>query len=749
MANVDLGLLRTTFLDMGASTDSSAGYHVLANGITLRLCQWDSTLGHAVSYFGPPVKPRKGSTPASTKPFVLTSNSTMRTGSGYSIVGVKAEQDEEDNWPSRMPHTAASNRSSDGSHVEKWLDTVEENPAAYSGSLAASSVPRRSDGVDVAGALPVILQDLLIDLSTANDAHPGEVPRKQTWAELEGLVFGTLDSAASVTSPDATETTSAAHRNRGLLGGNTSSLGESVDTASESHSVVRDEATDTELVFPVGKQYVGRKTKPVSPRSRSRQSLTLARNIPPLVAGSAKASSATSSSRRAGKQNAAELSREIHAAVGQLVKKGPYMRGKVSLRLELGRIVIVGMDYSGLSFNLPGFRSNGWRKSRLLKNFHHAGNKQRLLFSQMLTQDGSDIEFLTKTTDAEHRKPIWRGEAMESNTYSFLCRDETNENFDHFFIDVVHKPDDLGFKYTLRCKENDKAPVWIHGVLRNWDARIAMYHADTSAAEGRHRAFATELVSHMRIFSDEFFKPHYSIFIRSRIVSDIKIVGMRTHTLWRFPSVDGHSYLDITKVEQTAMEVLRTKYQSYRYEFDYRRKPHVVNSLEAAGELSLWYQASISSDAAEKLLAENETIGFGEKAHWDYETLKKEKVIEALYKPGLRMLQLMDSVGAHNDNQQMETMDLPQGNFGSYPEVPGANYVEPSTTKASVAVSEQATASSREEVGQMAPPPGSVRGPVHIQQQRRRPDQPPSVAASTQRSRSTHNSSRLPGPSFW
>lgn len=744
MANLDLGLLRTALLDISAATEPDIGYHALANGVTLRLCQWDSNRGHAISYFGPPVQPRKGSTSASIKRFVLRSHSRTQTEPSHSSVGVKVKQEKENFQSSNARHTDTKATPS----VEKWLDTVEETPDESASSVAGSSAPYSVNELDSTGKLPAILQDLLIDLSTANDVPPGEVPQKQTWAELEGLVFENKDSAASVTSHDAMDATCAEHQDGEYPGVKASSTSESVGTAAGSRPEFPDESTDTELVFPVGKQYVGRRKQPNSTRSDSQHSLTLARHITPSVTGSSVTGSTTNTSRRAGKQKAAELSREIQAAVRQLVKKGPYMRGQISLRFELGRTVIVGMDYSGLSFNPPGFRSNGWRKSLLLKNFHHAGNKQSLLFTQILTQDGSDVDFLIKTSDAERRKPMWREDATEAKTYSFFCRDEATSDTKYFCIDVIPK-EDGGFTYRLHTNEDDKAPVWIHGVLRNWDARIVMAHANTSALEAKYGACAKMLVDGIKIDQTVVDKPKYRVCVASPFGKDVELLGMRIHTTWRFPSVDGQSYLNITEVEQTAKGAVICTDSFCRYEFEYVREPHDLNHLKATGEPSLWYQASITSVTAEKLLAENEVMGFGEKVHWDYEVLKKEKVVEALYKPGLRMLQLMDSVGAHNDNYQVETMDLPQKNFGPYPQVPGANYVQPSSSTASVVVSEPVTAGTCEKAGQIAPPPGSVRGSFHIQQQRRRPARPPSAAPSAQRTSSTKNSSRLPGPSFW
>jgi hypothetical protein len=684
MANIDIGLLRTTLFDVGVSTDSALGYHVLANAITLRLCRWDSTKGYHVSFIGPKVKPRKESAAKiGTLPYVLRNrimhskpspkdDATDASEAGAVLTNGKLRQQQKNTVP-KLPGT--DRPSSDGADVEKWLNTSTSS-------------------------LPAILEGVLIDLTTTDGAQPTQTPQKEFWADLEGLSIDQVDYTASDTTTTAQRPT------------------EPENGASKPPSV---NGSNLGVATPLPtKQYASRTIGKPPARSTSRTSSAGLRSIPSSVAGSTKANSSDIS--RASKQLGSGISHEIHAAVAKLVEKGPFLRGKVSLRFELGRIIIVGMDYSGLSFNLPGFRSNGWGKSRMLYNLHHAGRNQSLLFTPLLTQDGSDIEFMVKTNNLDLRKPMWKDEATETKIYSFFCYDRRGGRDEYFFIDVEinDREDGLGHKYSLRSKNDDKAPVWIHGLVRNWDARIVMSHVDTHMLEEKFGAFARMIVRAIPLKNMNNL-PWFQVRSSSHHPD---IVWMRVRTLWRFASVstgsDDMSYLNITEVKQVEHRMVcctkkECKCMGVTHEFDLKR------TMDA--EPSLWYEAFITSHTAEELLLKNETLELGEKGDWDYERLKKSKAIDALYKPGLRMLQIMDSVGAHNNNDRVDALVLPTGNRQEHPEVPGATYVEETprphraldtTTVASVAVPEQIIPTPADEFVQKAFPPGSVRGPVQL-----------------------------------
>jgi hypothetical protein len=348
------------------------------------------------------------------------------------------------------------------------------------------------------------------------------------------------------------------------------------------------------------------------------------------------------------------LSREIHDAVAQLVQKGPLLRGRVGLRFEFGRIILVGMDRTGLAFNAPGSPSQGWKKSELLRNLRRADRAQSHLFTPLLTQDRSDVDFLAHVDHGGVR--MWEDEATETQTYSFSCRDRREGRDESFFVDVeTSGRDDFSVRYLLRSEHDDKAPVCIHGVLRNWDARVVLSHADTHTLQDKYGAFAKRIAGAIPRAGG---MPGFRV-----AIPDLDILWMRVRTLWRRASagtgIDATSYLDITEVRPVEHKVLPCAGECVAHEF----QPSSRRS-RGPGELGPWYEASVASHAAEALLGQNETLDLGGKGRWDAERLLEEGgAIDALCTPGLRMLSRMDSVGAGNDNGRVDALVLPPGNL--------------------------------------------------------------------------------------
>ena len=371
-----------------------------------------------------------------------------------------------------------------------------------------------------------------------------------------------------------------------------------------------------------------------------------------------------------------QFAQKMDDAIRQLVAKGPYLPGKITLRADFGRVLLRGIDESALNFRAEGSRSNGWPLEILSQRLRECKGTS---FTKILTTDGVDVEYLVGIRDARTGQLLWNPEPTNRTIYSFACTaGQGNKNKEQFFLDIDGT--EGAFIYALRGKNEDKAPISVHGLLRNWDFRVVMSHTNVAELENKFGPFARSLVANLQVtLSSETDDPR----LRWGIHDDFHVAvnHMRTLTKWRFMSRDGESHLDITEVLENDVQGCKSSpdmngRNGWFMQMAQLYKGANRGRLERLGFPDRWYEASVTSAVAEDMLCQNESLCFAARADWDFESLKDAGALNAILKPALRMLQEMDSVGAGNDNRQAGTVKLPRPNNTFVP-APGVQVEDP------------------------------------------------------------------------
>ena len=183
---------------------------------------------------------------------------------------------------------------------------------------------------------------------------------------------------------------------------------------------------------------------------------------------------------------------DMNAAYRQVASDVEYFRGRVELRWDFGRIILGGMDATGLAFNLPGTRSNGWRKRDLLTRLQvQFKSEEHVHFTKLMTTNGRDMMTAMDAVDDE-KKPLWSESILDYEViYSLFCSRDT----DRFIVDFRLDPHEGGnYRYAIRKSTDEKRVVWMHALKRDWDARLTMSHTDTAQMEEEYGVIAKMLL---------------------------------------------------------------------------------------------------------------------------------------------------------------------------------------------------------------------------------------------------------------
>ncbi|KAK3300103.1 uncharacterized protein B0H64DRAFT_448155 [Chaetomium fimeti] len=349
---------------------------------------------------------------------------------------------------------------------------------------------------------------------------------------------------------------------------------------------------------------------------------------------------------------------EIHAAMVNLLSMGPYRRGKVEVRAEIGRIVLEKVDKTGLAFNNESTPSQGWEKAMLLERLKtDFGGHQNIHFTKILSAYAPNIEDMINTEKDGVR--LWEHKpSCASTTYSFYCGLRSDKHIFPFFVDIEDDgtlSTELSYSVRVHSSRRDwdtPMPIYVHAICRHWDLRIVTCHVKTDELETACGFFARDLMQSLSILRNENGALELQFAVPSTSPADVREV--RVLTKWRYSSVDQKSTLEITEVQQMKTEPYSegpySKASWNSYEGRRARPWSQRMTKDSKGEVARWYEAAVLSVELEDICRQNALLRVGTKADWDAEDLGARGVFSAVYGPALQMVRAMDHVGRLDDN---------------------------------------------------------------------------------------------------
>ncbi|KAK4100637.1 hypothetical protein N658DRAFT_559452 [Parathielavia hyrcaniae] len=375
------------------------------------------------------------------------------------------------------------------------------------------------------------------------------------------------------------------------------------------------------------------------------------------------------------------FAKEVEGAMAKVLSMGPYIRGRLLVRAELGRIILETDDVSGLAFNNAGKRSNGWRESVLIERLNHDfGNNKNIHFTKILSTFARDMEDMVSMTANGAR--LWEENPNRAwTTYSFHCSLNAAHKLHRFIVDIEDNGAATGFSYSIRLPNggsdrDELMPLYIHAIRRHWDLRIAMSHAMPQNESGAYDSLATSLLQSLSVSVTGKGLPLLSFAVKKDF--PVAVNEIRVLTKWRHASLSDRSALEITEVQQMEMvPCSEGVYSSWGDSWEGKlARPWSAKRIKdnrGKGEFPRWYEATVVSLELDMLCQQNTSLRVGEKANWDVENLRSRGVFSTLYGPALQMVAQMDHVGRLDDNNLSEVYGhlLKRPNNASH-QVPGS-----------------------------------------------------------------------------
>ncbi len=372
---------------------------------------------------------------------------------------------------------------------------------------------------------------------------------------------------------------------------------------------------------------------------------------------------------------------DMDAAYKQVASNLEYLRGHVELRWDFGRIILGGMDTTALAFNLPGTRSNGWRKHDLLTRLQvQFKSEEHVHFTKLMTTNGQDMIAAMEAVDNE-KKPLWSNSIFDYEViYSLFCSRDT----DRFIVEFQLDPHDGGkYRYAIRKPTDEKRVVWMHALKRDWDARLTMSHTDTAQMEEEYGVIAKMLLECL----DAQFVPPSTLArpfssgrpanlvppspdhsgVKHRLTfgtyteCPAKVNDVRVFTKWSRKSYDNMTRLTITEVQEMSIKTQREDKDRSFFQAVPWADSHVTD-MAKIGYMPYWYELSVSSLRCDTFFEKNKDLKIGEKADYDFDTLRANSGPSALTKRVLLMLKQLDQVGLANNNNLARKHKLPPPN---------------------------------------------------------------------------------------
>ncbi|KAF7544526.1 hypothetical protein G7Z17_g9878 [Cylindrodendrum hubeiense] len=312
---------------------------------------------------------------------------------------------------------------------------------------------------------------------------------------------------------------------------------------------------------------------------------------------------------------------DVEMKVNALLKILQITPGQIGLKAKLGRICINDLEGSWVSLEEgPSIRA------RQVFDF----SDETIDFHTILTTNGAEADLmplmkLSKGPWALYDKQVY---------YDIVCRSRDNDDL------IVVEVDAFTFEHVCRSPSQELPGVYIHCAQRAWDIQLSVSRMGFDEVPEDFGQFASSLVNSLGISTDD--DGQVAIEAKPDNASRWYIEGVSIRHIAKYrvgPKSPNYLAITMTRIVQRTG---RSNYQGVT----------TPAPIPGKGSLTQWFEASIGSTRADRLLKQNIGLEFGDKTLWTPGQFEKEGIVKALCNPALKMVTQMDQIGRTNSNSE-------------------------------------------------------------------------------------------------
>jgi len=320
---------------------------------------------------------------------------------------------------------------------------------------------------------------------------------------------------------------------------------------------------------------------------------------------------------------------KIAAQLFELVRSAP---GVVSIETAIGRLLIDPRSGSG-EYKKTRFAIVQWPLV-----FPNKDGMVKLMttFTERLTSLASDADFVLDLKMPSGRRMFTEQPCQRKILYRFTCS-TSHKSEDDMIVDFDEKETPDGTYTVSKAPKLYGAMNW-HYPKRYWDAHLAVNVSDQDVSHDQRLA-VQEIVSNLQVSPIDLgavqlttVSPHKAL--------PIQAIQLRRETHHR-SSLYPDLVLKLCECQDFEMELPRPEVNDHCRAYTNSRKQMVH-------ENRLWWEASIASGKATKLVEQNKTLEIGEKTGWTAKDIIDADVVRNMSFLARDVVTGIDSVGYHN-----------------------------------------------------------------------------------------------------
>lgn len=335
--------------------------------------------------------------------------------------------------------------------------------------------------------------------------------------------------------------------------------------------------------------------------------------------------------------NSGEISvlKQYDNVASQLLSLTRSMQGDVKLEVRIGRLLI---DYqSGSSeFKKRPFAVGQWH---LVFPNRPEGVKLQSFITERLTSLGSDIDFIVQLKLASGRNMFTPEPCERTTFYRFTCTSRLDPKRRVVF-DI-----DEDRKVEIRSAEMLVGALDLHYPKRYWDARIAVTFNETSI-EDHHEAIHTTTDKLCVVPAAD------QSYIELSTEVDDKVLTLRSIELHRETCHRSNNYPDLimrlSEIQDLNLELTKAGPIQKCHAWTKAKKDMISDGR-------LWWEVSISSSAASRMLQENQILELGNTSNWKPSDIVDAAIVRNMNHLARDIVTRIDSVGYYNKGPKTST----------------------------------------------------------------------------------------------